>query len=166
VPAPVGHRAARPQGPDDLHRLGQHLLAHAGKGPPSADDVLVQVLPSAEPEGEPPLRQQLHGRRLLRHHGGVISTFLLLEHACCHGEVLVAEPLIHRLLPFVGQAREGDEPVIVGRLEGQAHVLERQRQRKLGRELALGDPLQLGRLPGGHQWAAAQGLDRRLRSDR
>jgi hypothetical protein len=37
------------------------------------------------------------------------------------------------LLPFVGQARKGGEAVVVGRPEGQAHVLERTRQRELGR---------------------------------
>src|SRR6266511_2122483 len=87
---------------------------------------------------------------------------LLLERARHHGEVLVAEPGIHGLLPFASQAGKGGEPVVAGRLHGQAHVLERERQRELGRELALGDPLQLGCLPRGHQRAAAEGVDHRL----
>src|SRR6266545_2479806 len=72
--APIGHRAARPQGPDDLHRLLEHLVAHAGKRPPSANNVLVQVLARAEPKREPSLGQKLHRRRLLRDDGGMITT--------------------------------------------------------------------------------------------
>src|ERR1700746_1405992 len=68
---------------------------------------------------------------------------LLLEHAGYDGQVLFAEPLINGLLPFLSQAGKDGEPVVADRLEGEVHVLERERQRELGRELALGDPLQL-----------------------
>ena len=213
--APIGHGAARPEGPDDLDRLLEHLVAHAGDGPLPADDVLVQVLARAEPEGEPPVGQQLHRRRLLRDDGGVIAADragdvghqrnvvgrlggraehaprvrgmalrveprevvvaddrevearflgegdvshqllrarLLAHHRVAdldHGaspwrssarhdrEILVAEPLIDGLLPFVGQAGKGGEPVVAGCLEGEAHVLERERQRELGEKSPL-----------------------------
>jgi cytochrome P450 len=48
-PAPIRHRAARPEGPDDLHRLLEHLVAQARNGPPPADDMFVQVLACADP---------------------------------------------------------------------------------------------------------------------
>ena len=68
--------------------------------------------------------------------------------------VLVTEPLLNDQLPFLGQAAERREPVPPGRVEGEVHVLEGERQRELGREVALQDALQLGGLPGGHEWAA------------
>jgi len=68
------HRPARPERPDDLHGLLEHLVAQADQRPAAADDVLVQVLARAEPQGEPPVAQQLHGRRLLRDDGWVIAT--------------------------------------------------------------------------------------------
>ena len=73
MPAPVRHRAARPQGPDDLDGLLEHLVAQSGNRPASPDDVLVEVLARAEAEAEPPVGQQLHGRRLLRDDGGVVA---------------------------------------------------------------------------------------------
>ena len=212
-------------------------------GQSSADDVLVQVLAGAEPEGEPPVGKQLHGRRLLRDDGGVIAadragdvrhqrnvvgrlggraehaprvrgvalrvqprevvvaddreveagllgegdvshqllrTRLLAHHRvadqghgvppCCSSARVTTvrswspSPLIDDLLPFVGQAAKGREPVVVGRLQGEAHVLERERQRELGRELAVGDPLQLGCLPRGHERAAVEGVHHLSRS--
>ena len=69
----IGHRVAVPERADDLDRLLEHLVAHAGDGPPSADDVFVQVLARAEPEGEPTVGEQLHRRRLLRDDCGVIA---------------------------------------------------------------------------------------------
>jgi hypothetical protein len=41
--------AAVPQGPDDLHRLAQHVVTDIGAGPPSTDDVLIEVLACAQP---------------------------------------------------------------------------------------------------------------------
>ena len=35
------------QGPDDAHRLGEHVLALVRVGPAFPDDVLVEVLPGA-----------------------------------------------------------------------------------------------------------------------
>jgi hypothetical protein len=45
--APEGHRATRPEPPDDLHRLFKHLVTQTGKRPPPAvsppaDNVFVQ----------------------------------------------------------------------------------------------------------------------------
>jgi hypothetical protein len=70
--------------------------------------------------------------------------------------------VIDDLLSFIGQAGKDSQPVAVGGLEGKTHILERQRQRELGRELALGDPLQLGCLPRGHQRASAKSVHHRL----
>lgn len=53
-----------------------------------------------------------------KHLPGSGRSSLLLEHAGHDGQVLLAETLINGLLPFVSQAGEGGEPVIVGRLEG------------------------------------------------
>jgi hypothetical protein len=71
------------------------------------------------------------------------------------------QPLVDGLPPFVGQRGKHAEPVVAGRLQGQACVLERQRQRELGREVAPGDPLQLGCLPRRHQRTAIQGIHSR-----
>ena len=46
-----------------------------------------------------------------------------------------AEPLIDDRLPFVGQGAEDGEPFLVGCLEGEVHVLHRERQGELGREV-------------------------------
>src|SRR5208282_1101796 len=67
---------------------------------------------------------------------------LLFEHAGHDGQVLLAQTLVNGLLPFLSQAGKDGEPVAAGRLEGEVHVLERERQRELGRELAVGDPSQ------------------------
>ena len=75
-----------------------------------------------------------------------------------HGKVPVAEPLIDCLLPFVSQAGKGGEAVVAGRLQGEVHVLERERQSELGGKVVLGDPLQLGRLPSRHERAAGEGF--------
>ena len=50
---------------DDLDRLDEHLLPDADRRPALADDVLVEVLPGAEPEGEAPVGEDLQGRGLL-----------------------------------------------------------------------------------------------------
>src|SRR6185437_14352621 len=60
------------QGPDDLYRLGEHALALVRVGPAFPDDMLVEVLPGAETEGEPVTAQHGPGRRLLGPHGRVI----------------------------------------------------------------------------------------------
>ena len=41
--------------------------------PAAADDVLVEVLARAQPEGEPAVAEQVHGRSLLGHDGGVVA---------------------------------------------------------------------------------------------
>ena len=48
---------------------------------------------------------------------------VLVECAGDHRQVLVAEAVIDRLLPFIGQTRKRPEPVL-SRLQGQAHILE------------------------------------------
>ena len=78
---------------------------------------------------------------------GLWRCSLSLECERHHGKVPVAEPLIDCLLPFVSQARKGGEAVLAGRLQGEAYVLERERQSELGGKVVLGDALQLGRLP-------------------
>ena len=70
--------------------------------------------------------------------------------------------MVNGLLPFVSQAGKDGEPVAAGRLEGKVHVLERERQRELGRELPVGDTVQFGCLPGGHERAAAKRVHHRL----
>ncbi len=52
--ARVGHRAARPQRPDDLNGLLEHLVAQPGKWSMPADYVFVEILACTEAEGEPP----------------------------------------------------------------------------------------------------------------
>ena len=44
-----------------------------GRGPGGPGDVLVEVLPGAEAEGEPAAGQHGDGGRLLRHHRGVVA---------------------------------------------------------------------------------------------
>jgi len=46
----AGDVPPRPQGPDDLDGLLEHLVSQSGKGPPSPDNVLVEVLARAESE--------------------------------------------------------------------------------------------------------------------
>jgi hypothetical protein len=62
---------------------------------------------------------------------------LSLECERHHGEVPVAEPLIDCLLPFVSQAGKGGEAVVAGCLQGEAYVLERERQSELGGKVSL-----------------------------
>jgi hypothetical protein len=50
---------------DDLHRLGEHLVADADRRPVLAGDVLVEVLAGAQPEGEAVAREDLQRGRLL-----------------------------------------------------------------------------------------------------
>ena len=89
---------------------------------------------------------------------GLWRSSLSLECERHHGKVLVAEPLIDYLLPFVSQARKGGEAVVAGRLQGEAYVLERERQSELGGEVVLGDALQLGRLPSPTRAGCPRGL--------
>jgi len=44
--------AAVEQFRDDRQRFAEHLVSDVGRWPPGADDVLVEVLAGAEPEGE------------------------------------------------------------------------------------------------------------------
>lgn len=62
VRAAVVADAAPPQQPDHGDRLLEHLETRAARRPACADDVLVQILPGAEPEHEAS-RQQGRGRR-------------------------------------------------------------------------------------------------------
>src|SRR3984957_18153160 len=87
---------------------------------------------------------------------------LFLECTGDDGEVLVAEPPVDHFLPFVRQQGKRPETILAGRLQGEVHVLERQRQSELNRIIALGDSKQLGRLPGRHKGAAIQSVDDNL----
>lgn len=60
---------------------------------------------------------------------------------------MVTKAPVNDRLPFSCQAVKDREPVVTERLLREVHVFERERQRELSRELAPGDPLQLGRLP-------------------
>lgn len=73
VLAVVRHELSRVQFADDLDRLGEHRLTRVDARPPFTHDVLIEVLARSEPEEEPPLAQDLQGRRLLSHDGGVVS---------------------------------------------------------------------------------------------
>ncbi len=73
VLAPVVHMAALEQRADDLHRLPEHLVADVHRRPAAAHHVLVEVLAGAQSQPEPAVRQQLHRRRLLRHHRRVVA---------------------------------------------------------------------------------------------
>ena len=83
---------------------------------------------------------------------------LLLEGARDDSQVLVTQSLVRDSLPFIRQAVKHRETVVTERLLREVHVLERERQRELRRELAPGDPLQLGGLPRGNQRAVANRL--------
>ena len=63
--AEVGVAVAVEELADDPDRLDEHLLPDVGARPAAADDVLVEVLPRAEAEGEPAVGQDLQGRGLL-----------------------------------------------------------------------------------------------------
>ena len=58
---------------DDRRRLDEHVLALVDRRPALAGDVLVEVLPGAEAEDEPAVREQLQRRGLLRHHRRVVA---------------------------------------------------------------------------------------------
>jgi hypothetical protein len=79
-----------------------------------------------------PIASDPPARRSSCNRSGSWRSLLLLERERHHGEVPVAEPLIDHLLPFLSQARKGGETVVAGRLQGEAHVLERERQSELG----------------------------------
>ena len=81
---------------------------------------------------------------------------LLFDRARYDSQVVLTQPLIDSLPPFVSQTGKDGEPAVSGRLRGEVHVLERELQRELGRELAVGDPVQFGCLPRRHQRAAAK----------
>src|SRR5690242_19575291 len=87
---------------------------------------------------------------------------LHFERASHDSEVLVAEPFLDDPLPFVGQAAERGVPLVAGCLEGEVHVLERERECELWRKLALYDSPQFGCLPRRHERAAPEGVDDRL----
>ena len=58
---------------DDLDRFAKHVLAPRDRRPSLTDDVFVEVLPTAEPEGEAPVGEDLQGRRLLGDNRRVVS---------------------------------------------------------------------------------------------
>ena len=67
---------------------------------------------------------------------------------CCSStrvtrQALLTQTLVNGLLPRQ-PGRQGRRTGRRGRLEGEAHVLERERQRELGRELLVGDTAQFG----------------------
>ena len=51
----------------------QHVLSLRDSRPAFADHVLVEVLATAQTQGEPPVSEDLHSRCLLRDDGGVIA---------------------------------------------------------------------------------------------
>jgi hypothetical protein len=61
------------QAADDLQGFGEHVVPDVRRRPAAADDVLVEVLTRPETEGEPPARERLHRRRLLRHDRRVVA---------------------------------------------------------------------------------------------
>jgi len=65
--------AAVEQRRDDVDGLAEHLVPHVGRRPALADDVLVEVLSGAEPQGEAPVREQADRGRFLRDHGRVVA---------------------------------------------------------------------------------------------
>ncbi len=111
VAAPMGDVAARPQPAQHLDGLGQHLVAHLGRGPAGTHDVLVEALTGPQPEGEAPLAHHRHRGRGLgddhrvvadggaRHHGGQLHALGRVGHRAQHrpGEgavVLAGEPRV------------------------------------------------------------------------
>ena len=98
---------------------------------------------------------------IIRRSTRLVCALLLLEHARHDGQVLLTESGVDDLLPFVSKAAEDGKPVLAGRLQCEAHVLERERQRELGRELSPGDPLQLGCLPRRDNRAAVERVEER-----
>src|SRR3954471_6589459 len=72
------------------------------------------------------------------------------------GQVLIAEALVDDRLPFGGQAGERGEAICVGSFEREMHVLERQRQWKLRREVAFENALKFGGLPRRHERATTE----------
>ena len=72
VTLPV-HDLAGEQFADDLNGLAQHVVAPRDRRPALTDDVLVEVLAAAQPEGEPPVGEDLQRRRLLRDDRRVIA---------------------------------------------------------------------------------------------
>jgi hypothetical protein len=71
VSAAVADRIAAPESAHDLERLLEHLQPHVGLRPVIAEDVLVQSLSGADPEGEAAVEQDLRGSGGLSYHGGV-----------------------------------------------------------------------------------------------
>lgn len=70
VDAPV--LAVKQRG-DDVDGLGEHLVAHAHSRPALTDDVLIEILPRAEPEPETVAGQDPDGGRLLGHDRWVVT---------------------------------------------------------------------------------------------
>ena len=171
-------------GPDPGSVQGSCLVAGCGRGPVPRWSYRRGGRPgwfqSPRPRSQSRVQSDLSGcRRVLSSGGchraarpqrpddlggrsGSWLSSLLFQRARYDGQVLLAEPLINGLLPFVSQAGENGEPVVTGRLQREVHVLECERERELGRELADGDPLQLGCLPAGHERAAAKRVHQRL----
>lgn len=57
---------------------------------------------------------------------------LLLERLSHDGQVLATKSVVNDLLPLVSEAGKNRKPVLASRSQRKVHVLERQRQRKLG----------------------------------
>jgi len=69
----VRHQVAAVELADHLDRLREHVLADVDARPALPDDVLVEVLPGAEAEGEPAVGEDLERRGLLGHDGRVVA---------------------------------------------------------------------------------------------
>jgi hypothetical protein len=70
VDAPV---LALKQRGDDVDGFGEHLVAHPHSRPALTDDVLIEILPRAEPEPETVAGQDPDGGRLLGHDRWVVT---------------------------------------------------------------------------------------------
>src|SRR5215218_10016073 len=65
--------ASRPQQPDDLKRLAEHLVADLNRRPAAADDVFVEPLARPDAEDEAALGEQRGRCGRLRHQGRVVT---------------------------------------------------------------------------------------------
>ena len=115
-------------------------LLHREGGLPSPAEVVLADDRKVGFLGEGDMSHQLLGSacpQMMCTDQGHVDSALPLQRQRHHGEVPVAEPLIDRLLQFVSRAFKGGEAVVAGGLQGEAHVLERERQSELGGEVAL-----------------------------